>query len=297
MKRKTLLIISAAEFAVLTAAAVLTNLLPDVFSSLATFPFEQIGALLRALSLSGDVGNGAALALYALLSLLPLIPVLRRKVKGFEALSLVLLSVSLFTCLYGMANASAAISPVLGGCVWSAAVLWLIARLLRLFRAGDMARLLGYAKATLCALCLLFAAMPALDSAASLAEGISSAQTGGDIAMALFRFAVSALPYALDIAVTLSAMSLAESMLDKKQDDIEGNTSRLSRLCCVSLGLVSAAGVLLNLAQVLLSRHLSDISVTVNIPVTSLAFVLCVLLVSRLIAENRRLERESELFI
>ena len=42
---------------------------PGVFSGVAAFPFEQIGMGLRWLSLSGGIGNGAAIVLYILLSL------------------------------------------------------------------------------------------------------------------------------------------------------------------------------------------------------------------------------------
>ena len=79
----------------------------ESLASLAAFPFAQIGLGLRWLSLSGAVGNGLAIGLYVLLSLIPLIALgviwRRGKLRQADALRAVL-SALLFWVLYLMVN-------------------------------------------------------------------------------------------------------------------------------------------------------------------------------------------------
>ena len=79
----------------------------ESLASLAAFPFAQIGLGLRWLSLSGAVGNGLAIGLYVLLSLIPLIALgviwRRGKLRQADAL-LAVLSALLFWVLYLMVN-------------------------------------------------------------------------------------------------------------------------------------------------------------------------------------------------
>ena len=77
MKRKTFMILMGAVFAALMALELLVDGLPTVFSSVMAFPFEQVGAGLRALALSGNIGNGLALALCIALSFIPILFALR----------------------------------------------------------------------------------------------------------------------------------------------------------------------------------------------------------------------------
>ena len=85
-------------------------------------------------------------------------------------------------------------------------------------------------------------------------------------------------------------------MSDDKTDTVQ-RADALSRRCCLALGITAVSTVILNVVQLLLSNWLSNISVSVDIPFISLAFVLLILLLSRLIAENRRLRDDNDLFI
>lgn len=314
MKRKRLYVLLGAEFAALLILVLLTNEFPKLFSSLMAFPFEQSGAALRALSLSGQVGNGLALVIWAGISLSPLMSILRHKGEQsykYESAALILLSIALFLVLYGMANpmmlcyafphmgdsALPVMKAIMGTAVWSITVLWVVLRLLRLFRAGDTNKLLGYLRAMLYTLCALFTGVIALSCGASLVSGLANAQRGPDGVMAVVRFLAAALPYTLDIAVTLSALTLLDALLSEKDCDVAKPADNLSKLCCISLGIVTASAAILNVFQLTFAQHLSDIAVTVDIPIMSLAFVLAALLAARLIAENRRLQNDNDLFI
>lgn len=287
---------------------------PNLFSSLLAFPFEQIGAGLGALARTGSFGNGAALALCAGLSLLPLLFHRghwgEREALG-EKITLGCLSAALFLSLLGMADPSRLLSAIplmpgdflpimkamLGGMVWSLVILWLTLRLVRLFRAGDVKKLLGYLKITLQALCLAFAAVIPLSCGRGLTQSLSATQQPMDGVMAVVRFLASALPYGLDIVITLSLLSLLDAFLAGNQEQTAACAHTLCRRCCQALGLTAASVAILNGAQLVLSRFLSNIAVTVDIPGVSLAFLLLILLLSRLILENRKLRHDNDLFI
>lgn len=312
MKRNHFLLLLGVFFLLLMALTVFSQQSPALLSSVMAFPMQPVAAGLRALSLTGALGNGAALALAVGLSLLPLLTLRQKGSTPAERLTICALSAVLFAALWLMAAPArlmalfAPLPPaqflpiarsVLGGAVWAFAVLWLVLRLVRLFRTGTTPQLMSYLRAALVALCLLFTAAIALSCGGALVSGLSAAQRGMDTTMALLRFAASALPYGLDIAITLSAFTLLAQFTSGDAAEITRAASLLSRRCCMALGLTAAATALLNLLQILFARFLSDVSVQVQLPIVSLAFLLLILLLARLVVENRRLQDDNDLFI
>lgn len=71
MKERHLFTLLSVEAAACVLFCILQRSLSGLFSTLIAFPFEQIGAGLRVLSLSGAVGNVVAIILYILLGLIP----------------------------------------------------------------------------------------------------------------------------------------------------------------------------------------------------------------------------------
>ena len=107
MKERHLFTLLSVEAAACVLFCILQRSLSGLFSTLIAFPFEQIGAGLRVLSLSGAVGNVVAILLYMLLGLIP------AGIWGFlhwrkksEPLDFMLLAISalLFVILYYMIN-------------------------------------------------------------------------------------------------------------------------------------------------------------------------------------------------
>lgn len=307
-------------FPLLLAAAALGGTLLSVFSawgsaavsSLLAFPFEQLALGLSALAGLGAVGNGAALALLALAGLLVLLPALGKGAAGrLERLLNVLTALGTVAAVWLMAHprtllglnplfgemALPVLKGMLGVSVWALAVSWAAARLLRLFRAGDMERLTGYLGAMLRVLCLCFVAAAALTCPGELAKGWRECAGAADYVLTLLRFAVGVLPYALDTAVVLAMLRVLDLRPAEESGELEAAAERLSRLCCASLLAVCLSTAGLDLLQLLLMPSLSRVDVTVSIPVVSLAFVLAVLLLARLLVENRRLADDNDLFI
>lgn len=309
MKRKTFMLITATVFALLFMLELLCSGLPTYFSSIAAAPFEQLAVLLSVLAQTGSVGNGFALSLCAAISLLPLC-MLRRE-RPAENAVLCCMSAAVFAALFVMAKPSALASVfsyvtqeampiakgVVGTMVWSIVILWLILRLVRLLKAGDTNALLRYLRTALYVLCLLFAAAAAISCGGALADSLSVAQQGANRVMALLRFAVSVLPYAFDIAVTLSLLSLLDAYIAGDEDSAAKSAATLSKRCCTALGVTAAAVAGLNVLQLLLARFISNVAVSLDIPVVSLVFVLLLLILSRLVFENRKLKNDNDLFI
>lgn len=294
---------------------------PQWFSSTLAFPFEQVGAGLRWLSLAGGAGNALAILLYTVLSLLPLglLLVLRRRrvLRGEDAL-LALLSVLLFAALYYMVNPSLLPTPnglgdggmnkaLFGGSVYALAFGYGVLRALRRFQEANMGRLQDYLALFLKILAVLFVFLACGSCFQDFLSGLDALQAGnrgneGELLPSyLFLFArylAAALPYVLDTLVTLSALDLlGERRQDPYSPGTEEAAKRLSRLCVVSLGLTILVTVALNLLQLVCLGSLYTVHITVLLPVLSIVFVLAVLLLTQLMGENRRLKEDNDLFI
>lgn len=322
MKKRVLYIALAAEIAFLCLIYLLADFSVPLVSSVMAVPFEQIGMLLRALSLQGGILNGIALMLWAGICLLPLLPVMKEwqdRAKWAEHIVLVILSVVLFVGLYYMVNPrllfervpavlteaisvgteelSGALKASVSMMIWSVVVCYGVFVLLRLFRAGEKEQLFLYTRRLLYVLCGLFAGGMVL-TALEAFTGIRAVQSGLDGVFTGVKALMAALPYAMDIVVTLSAMTVLDALLeDSRSEQVVVAARKLSGICCITLAVVTSAGVALNIIQWLLSKKISNINVHVSIPFMSLAFVLAALLFSRLLEENKQLADENEMFV
>ena len=322
MKRKTLWFFLAAEAALCILLQLLKTSFASFYTAAVAFPFEQIGLGLRALSLSGWLGNAAAFALYAAICLAPLAYVIMRvKQKGLqkEDWLLAILSVALFGVLYLMINpsliawlfgSSAAIpvgKAVLGGTIYSMVVAYAVLRLLRLFSSGNTEQLFRYLAAMLASLSMLFVYLAFGVSFGKLQQSIASLLAGNagnehllgaTYGFLALQFIVDALPYVLDVLIIFAALQLLDELrADRYSATSVAAASRLSRLCATALAATALATVALNLLQLLFTRTLLVINSSVQIPLTSLAFALAVLLLARFVSENKQLKDDNDMFI
>lgn len=314
MKRTTLILILVIEAALLTALILLTKQLPSLFSSIAAFPFEQIADGLGAAAKSGRIGNGIAAALWIGFSAIPAFMALKTP-KGrdtrWERTALFILSGVLLFALYGMINPGAfrakigqgyagnteIIKAAFGICIWAFIVLYLILRLIRLFRSGNKEQLLKYLRILLYVLCVLFTAAAVI----SLVNGIlalSAVPDGAaDKGLAVLRLIAGLIPYILDIIVILRVFDLLDCAKEEAQEGIAEAADRLSRICCFTLGITAALTAVTNIIQTAAMRRLTDIAVAVDLPIASIVFTVMILLFSRLLTENKRLRDDNSLFI
>jgi len=302
--------------------SIFQNLFAGVFSTLMAFPFEQIGMVLRRLSLSSGVGNVAAIIIYFIVSLLPIAAIFvimkKRKLYAEDGL-LVLFSAVLFAVLYliinpGILNSliggsagSAVGNAVLGVTVYSVLCGYFVLRILRLFTDGSMEKLVQYMSITLCVLNILFVYMifganfsNMLDSITVLQVGNVGSEhlLGASYVFLVLRFIMDALPYIFNVAIVFAALRLLDEMrANRYSDGTVAAAQRVSRFCALALIATVLAIIVFNLLQLLFARPLMIINSSVQIPILSIVFVLAMLLLTRLITENKELKDDIDMFV
>lgn len=312
----------------LAAEAVLCLLLywaveaqPQWFSTALAFPLEQLGKGLQVLSLSGEVGNDVAIVLYLLLSLLPLFAFYyikcRRALQAEDGL-LFLLSIFLFAALYWMVNPGLipayaglknmeAEKSVLGGCVYAILASYGILRFLRYFRKADrngLQHCLGLLLRVLAVLFIFCAFGAEFGAFLDKVEVIRASNQGNERLLGpsyvflFLGYLTSALPYVLDAAVIFAGIALIKTLeTDRYSEETVQAAHKLSKLCVNCLAAIVLVSLAFDLLQVVFMESISNISITIQLPILSIAFVLFALLLAQFIGENKQLKEDNDLFI
>jgi len=322
MKRKIFIGILMVEALLCVMLRILQASFAGVFSAVMAFPFEQIGFALRLLSLSGGLGNTAAIAIYFIVSLLPAAVILvlwkKRGVSAEDCL-LGLLSAVLFAVLYLMINpgvigtlmggmvGTSVGKAVLGGMVYSVLCGYLVLRVLRLFSLGGTDKLVRYMAVMLGLMAALFVYLVSgacfgalLDSIWVLRAGNTGNEhlLGASYVFLVLQFIVDALPYVLDVFVIFAAIRLLDEFRTNRYSaEAVAATERMSRLCVVVLTATVLSNIVFNLLQLLFAKSLMVINSSVEIPVFSITFVLAALLLTRFVSENKQLKDDNDMFI
>ena len=314
IKHRSFRILLISEAVLCLALSILGNLLPDLFPAMSAFPFSQLGTLLRMLSLSGSAGNLAAILLYIAVCLLPAaaLLLLRRSAPLHAEDSLpVLCSAALFPILWLMVNPGYLTVPGTEGVwcavIWSLLGTWLTLRVLRSIFASDRAQLALWFSRLLRAAAFYYVfdlfgfMLPAMLDELSmmrLTPDPLSPFTYSDteIFFTVLRHLVAALPSAVSLPMIFRAISL----MDLAQEENEGvlaAAESLSALCRTALILSVVSVAVLNVLQLFLFDRLLNVHISVVLPMMELIFVLGILLLTRYMAENRRLQEDNDLFI
>jgi len=322
MIRKAYIALLSIEAVACVLFCVLQASFAGIFTTAMSFPFEQIGMGLRLLSLSGGLGNAAAIAIYAVICLLPATSLLflyKSRALRIDDGLLVILSIVLFAVMYVMINPGeigrltsvAAVQSigkaVLGGMVYSVICGYIVLRVLRLFTAGDTAKLVGYMSVMLYLLNALFVYLVFGAGFSGLLESLAKLRAGNSVSGQLLgvtrvflvlQAILNALPYILNMVVVFAALRLlGEMRTDRYSEGALSAAGRMSRLCAAALVTTVLANIVFNLLQLLFAKSLMVINGSLQIPVFSIIFVLAALLMTRLIAENKQLKDDNDMFI
>lgn len=315
MKRKTLIPILVIEALILAGLAVLTMLVPNLFSSVLAFPMEQIAAGLAALAGTGKVGNGLAVALIVGLSAIPLLIALftypRDEETRAERFALALLTPVLVFSFFVMINPALlgpnvphtaegyhrVLRPFLALTVWTVIILFIVLRLIRLFRAGSRPQLMKYLRIVLCVLSMYLVAQAVVSLVISIMTPAKNEPTAADTVVNILRLIAAIIPLLFDIVVVLRVLSLLEIASTEDQEGIGDAAAKLSSVSCFTLAVTTGLCALQHVAQLVLLPHMTDASATVDIPVVSITFVVVILLFSRLLVENKQLRDDNSMII
>ena len=276
-------------------------------------PFVAAGWGLRALSLSGGVGNVISIILYALICAVPLVFWWRSRRRTEDAL-LVLLSGVLAVVLYYMVNPNLRQSvmqnevgdAVYAGAVWSTLVTW---GLLKLLYTGAWNREKNVYRALRIFL-LLCAASCLVDcfgtGTARIVHNLRLRQavngsldyTGLDMAFLVLTFLAAAVEKGLCAWVLYRGAALLEELeRDPFGAGCVAAAERVSRSCRDCLTFMSLTALALNIAQILLAPLLRNIAVSVSIPVLGMAVCFALLTVTRLLVRGKELKDDNDLFV
>ena len=315
MRRYIFPILLAAEASICIIFSLFGSFFSGFFTTLIAFPMEQIAWLLRRLSLSGIAGNILAIILYITLSLTPMLFLLRKK-NHWEDLFLLLLSAQLFLCLYTMINpglidrsmilplGEQAEKTMMGSMFYSLLVSYLVLRMIRSFFAADHLRLVHYLQILLGGLCVVLTYLVFHDGLTGLIQSIDNLVAGNNGNEHLLgtskvfltaRFLVNALPYLLDILIAFAARALLHT--EQNTDAAVCAVNRLSRLCGLSLIITTVSAAVYHILQLLFLKQIYQSSVTVELPLFSMLFMLVCLLAAQYIRENKELKQDQDLFI
>lgn len=321
MKKSTqynILILEALIFAVL-AVVQLPSI--SIFAGIMAFPFEQIGLILRLISLSGIVGNVAAIAIYIAICLSPLVILALRKNHKFypEDGLAVLLSLTLFVVIFQMINPGSITliggfpegipiaKSILGGTAYSILLGYVILRVLRLFYAGGFDEIQRYMYVLLFILNILFVAVISYGGLNEIINSIKEMHINNSANDHLYGinyffialgFLASYLPYALNILIVFSAMSLLKIFsTDRYSEKTLTAADKLAKDCGLVLIVTVLINVFYNILQLFFAGKIFSLNSSVPIPIFSTVFVLACLLLVKLLQENKDLKDESDSII
>ncbi|MBR3825740.1 MAG: hypothetical protein IKJ39_11165 [Lachnospiraceae bacterium] len=324
MKKKIYLGILIFEAIVCVIFCVLGTISGENVADMMVFPFATIGKGLRALSLSGSVGNIVAIILYGGISLLPLGLVLfhaKKKILHAEDILLVALCPLLFAVLYEMINPGSIImgpeelgmlsadvrNGMLGCIVYSLLVGYLVLCALRLFFCAEKEKLQSYVSLMLGLLNMILVYMifgACLQKFLQTMESTKAANQGTEDGLTLtyvilvLQMLTDALPYVLDMVIVFACQHmLQELQKDAYSEETMEAAGKLTRVCGMSLKVTILSIAAFNILQLLCAKHLRVINGFVNIPILSIVLVLTALLVAKLVTEGKKLKDDNDMFI
>ncbi len=279
------------------------------------WPFIKAGEILRDLSLSGGMGNLAAIGLYVMLCIAPLL--LIRKGDGWRVNGLLILgSAVMFWVMWLMVNPGmmpAVMRNQVGkgiyvGAIYSVIITWAV---LKLMTRADMTVQSKIYEALrifllICAGQFVFV---------GLGMGMGEFRIG----MSQLAESNSALPdmeimptvvfLAMDYGFGLMEnmlvawiLILGTRLLDAMEEDPYSElTHKMCRTifvwCKKTIPLVAMTNLILNLGQVLLAPILLNVQMELRLPTLSLAVAFGMMALTRLLEEGKNIKEDNDLFI
>lgn len=310
MKLDKLLLLAAG------AAAVVLAFVPGLEGGLLgalALPFTALGWLLRTLSLSGIVGNIAALVLYGLICCIPLVFWWRGR-RRTEDWLLVLLSGVLALVLYYMVNPNLRQGVWQGEMgdvvysfpVWSTLVAWGVLKLVmtgevlerNIYRSLRIFLLLGAAG------CLMDALGTELKNLLWYLNYYSTAQyaytpgQGATVSILFLRYMARAAEGLLTALVLCKGTVLLDALeADSFSAACVEAAEQVSRRCRSALAIITLSSLALNLGQLLIHELLMNVQMELVLPVMGMAVCFVMLAVTKLLVRGKALKDETDLFI
>lgn len=322
MNRKRLNIFLIAEGVVCLIAFFLMKNNTIGYNQIVTFPFVQIGHLIRSMSLHSSFMNILAWAVYIVFCAVPLIilgiRIYKKKHTPLDIL-LAVVSVLMFICMYYMINPGLAdgvlapaglnISWQLGfpSTIYIILVGYVIMRLINRFQAGEIARLLGDLNAML----IVFAAVLVFVMAFAMPfeivkeiKTIEDANTMEGIGFTLTHTFVvlrninKMLPVLFQILIVLAGLDLVRNLKDEiYSKEVVIKAAALVKRCKQAIVITVASSIVVNILQLMANSRLLHSDYQLDIPLTSMLIVIITMLLAKYFANSLKIKKEMDLFI
>lgn len=318
IKKRIIYALLAAEAAICAGLTLAGAAAAGAFSSAMAFPYEQLGLGLRRLSLSGGAGNAAAIGIYVLIALAPIIywAIFRRR-GGFkrEDILLPVMSVALLGGIYIIINPgwmpaglNVELERAMVGCalhsIWTGyVILRALGRVHKSSRETLMRglRLLIWIPAGIFVYIIAGSCVrDAADAFSQLASGntMGGSELGLTRVFLIMGYINSALAYAADLPVISTAAQLTEYLEREPYGEEAALTAeRLSRRCKLALCATVASGIAFNCLQLIFAPRLLVINASMQLPLASMIFALAALIGARYIRSVQALKQDNDLFI
>ncbi len=278
-----------------------------------SLPLAWVGKGLRFLSLSGSAGNLAAIVLYIMVSLLPLLLLLKKK-RHLEDLLLPVASAVLFYALYAIINPGHRPMVLMGEVgnmvleltVYSILAAWIILRVVRSCRRAEQGKLysvLGWMLFLLASFCVI-AGVGSFESCRQTVAAIREGNTapGTNLAPTFFFVYLRTGVQMVEYGLTAWILLLADSLMTEIKDDPYGEkccqiADRVAKWCRISLIVTMLMMGALNVGQLLFAERLHYLNTVVHIPFVGVTVTLVLMAVTGLLRQGKRLKQDNDLFI
>ncbi|MBQ4283448.1 MAG: hypothetical protein IJB96_05915 [Lachnospira sp.] len=289
----------------------------DIITYVLRMPFELISQNLRKLSMGSDAGNVVAWIFFVLIGLVPIailaIKCARHHVKLEDGM-LIIISALIYQVLYMLINPGLYFQMIqdvrmyevqsLGACIvaYSAIAVYLIMKLIRFIYDDNKKALKRSLAILVCVLSIFVFCEMIVDSYESI-KGIKILFT--DDADILIKLGVTVLDIADNvvygitfIAVFIYAYRFLKEFIDGGfTEDLVVRAKTLQRASVIFIVGNILVNMCYNVVQLLAGRYLNDTSVVVMIPTFEIICLVFVVLITKLIADNKKLKEENELFV
>ncbi|MBP5492695.1 MAG: hypothetical protein J6Y08_07610 [Clostridiales bacterium] len=299
------------EAVVLGVICACTSLFDSISFDVATVPFAQIASGIKLLSHKGAIGSGAAMAILACISFLPIVYAFTNmggKKSIPEMISLVFLGVMLGAGFYLMINPVKYLPEVFRNnpyimhqavsiLLWSVILLCLACTATRLLSSKDTRGLVRGFSALMVFLGILAVALGAFSLGALVKESSSESTSGIESFVMGFKLLKTVVPYILETIIAVLLFRLSLIFMSKEQSGLKESASYVRRISCILLEVTLLLTVGYNLLQIVCMKNMSNIRIVTEIPVLSCAFVVVSVLVCNLLTENKKLKDDNDLFV
>lgn len=292
-----------------------------MYQDIFTFPFGQIGEALRTMSLASSTGNIAAMVIYLLISVMPmlyLVDRVTRQKKEPDAIDilLIMMSVMLFIMMYFMVNPGYINSNLYGAMpgkgaalamtFWSMVIGYVVLKCIKASIGTDEKKLARYLKLILIAVAVVIGIniiLGIFTEVIPAARGIKEIdeQLNNDYNTSLFlwiKYFADKVPSVLNIVVIIHAVKMVDQLrLDRYSQETISAAENLSRVCRISVTVMILISIAVNLFQFLVWTKVYKTSYVVDIPLFSIAMCIAVLLLSKFFASDKALKEDNDMII